>query len=91
MTYIDPASIVRDLQQFQPTFLGDNLERCGARVDRIFDELLQGVHWGDNDLPGCDLVDNVLVQRTDAAGRGKGLFGCPFRASWLVWVAGACA
>lgn len=54
-------SIVCNLQQFESSIFDQNLEGRRASVNGIFNEFLQGMNGGDNNLPSGNLINNILV------------------------------
>lgn len=62
ITDINPAAVVGDLQELQTALLDQYLEMGGASILGVLNELLQGVDRRNNNLPCCDLVDNIWIQ-----------------------------
>jgi hypothetical protein len=60
--HLNTAPIVGDLQQLEAAVLGDNLEGCGACVYGVLDELLQSMHWCNNNLASRNFVDDGWLQ-----------------------------
>lgn len=60
--YVDARAIVGDLQQLQSPVLDGNLDRGGAGIDRVLNQLFERVDGCDNDLAGGDFVYDVLVE-----------------------------
>lgn len=63
MTYLNTTAIIRNLQKLQPTILDKNFQRRGPGIHSILNELFQSMHRGDDNLPGCNLIDYIRVQR----------------------------
>lgn len=60
--HLNTTAIICDLQQFQAALFDEYLERGRARIHSILDELLQGMHRGDNDLSCGNFVHDIGVQ-----------------------------
>lgn len=63
MSYLNTASIIGDLQEFEATFLDQYLESSGTCVNRVLDQFFQGIDGGNNDLSGGDFIDYILIER----------------------------
>lgn len=59
---LDSGPIVGDLQQLQAAVLDHDFQRSRSRVHGIFDELLQSMHWRDDDLSCRNLVHDAWIQ-----------------------------
>ena len=68
-------AVVRDLKQFQPSILDDNLERSRASVHCVFDQFLQRMDWSYYDFASCYFVDNVLIKRLNKCISSGSVFG----------------
>lgn len=62
-THVDPMPIVRNLKKLQTAIFDSNFHRSRSSIHGILDELLESVHWSDDDLAGSNLVDDIFVQR----------------------------
>lgn len=60
--YVNAASVVGNLEQLEAALLDQNFEGSRACVDCIFDQLLESVYRGHNDLAGSNLVDHILIE-----------------------------
>lgn len=73
-------AIVGYLKKFEATVLNENFQSGGACIDGVFDELFQGMNGRNNNLSGCDLVDNILRQGLYTAKRYRCVTGSAFGA-----------
>jgi hypothetical protein len=52
-------SIVCDLEEFETSFFDENVDLRGPCVDRVFDELFQGVGRTLNNFPRSNFVNDL--------------------------------
>ena len=61
-THLDTTAIVCNLEQFQPTFLGKDIEGCSTGIDGILNELFERMYRSHNDFTGRNFVDYIWVE-----------------------------
>jgi hypothetical protein len=61
------VTIVLYLQQFQATILGGDDDLRRASVERIFEQLFDGVGWSLHHLASCNTIDHRLVEFLDSS------------------------
>lgn len=62
MSYLNTASIVGDLQEFEATLLDQYLESGGTCVNGVLDQFFQRIDRGNNDLSSGDFIDYILIE-----------------------------
>ena len=60
LTYLNAVTVVRDLEEFEASILDQNFDRGRASVNGILQELLECIHWSNNDLTGGNFVDDIF-------------------------------
>lgn len=65
VTYLDPATIVLDLERFQTAFFQDDFDQRRTGIEAVFDELLEGVRGPVNDLASRDPIYDILLETND--------------------------
>lgn len=60
--YLDTATVVSDLKEFEASLLGQDLQRSGPRINGVFYQFLECMNWSDNNLSGGDFVDYCWIK-----------------------------
>jgi hypothetical protein len=67
----DAPPVVGDAQELAPALVDVDPDLGGARVERVFDQLLDGAGGPFDHFPGGDLVDDVRGQHLDLWHQGQ--------------------
>lgn len=61
-TYVDAVTVICDLEQLEASVFDQDLDRSGPCIYRVFNQLLQSMHRGDNNLPCRNFIDYIRIQ-----------------------------
>jgi hypothetical protein len=63
LTHLNTTAIICDLKELQPAVFDENFQGCGPSIHGVFNEFLEGVHRGDDDLASRNFIHYIWVQR----------------------------